>query len=337
MGQYLLRRILISIPTILFISFFIFALLDLAPGDPTANLPLTVPLEVRQQIRASLGLDDPFLMRYGKWLYQFFVVEPLNALEGSLGIQIGDSSSRLQLTSWTSRGIPVVELIRQRLPQTLWVVGTAYLFSVLIALPLGIIAAYRQNSFFDQISSVTAVIGYSLPTFFTGLIVILVFSIWLGWFPTVYNTTVKVTDWNSFVAQLRQMVMPVFVLTFFQMASLSRFTRSAMLENLKLDYVRTARAKGLADRLVLMRHVVRNSLIPVVTLLALGIPGIFGGAIVTEQIFRVNGLGALLISSIYSNDIPVVQTCLVIFAVLVVFFNLVADVLYGVLEPRIRY
>jgi peptide/nickel transport system permease protein len=337
MGRYLIRRLLTAIPTILFISFFIFALLDLAPGDPTASLPLTVPPEVRTQIRATLGLDDPFFVRYVKWLNQFFVVEPLNALEGLTGLSIGDSSSRLQLTSWTNRGIPVTTLIWQRLPQTLWVVGIAYLLSVLIALPLGVLAAYRQNSLFDQISSVTAVIGYSLPTFFTGLLIILIFSIWLGWLPTVYNTTARVTDWASFVAQIRQMAMPVLVLTFFQMASLSRFTRSAVLDSLKLDYVRTARAKGLAERLVVLRHVVRNSLIPVVTLIALGIPGIFAGAIVTEQIFRVNGLGALLISSISSNDIPVVQTCLVIFAMLVIIFNLIADLLYGVLDPRIRY
>jgi peptide/nickel transport system permease protein len=252
-------------------------------------------------------------------------------------VQIGDSENRVRIVSWISRGVPVIDLIMQRLPQTLWVVGVSYLLSVLLAVPLGVMAAYRQNRLFDQINSVIAVIGFSLPTFFTGLLVILVFGVWLGWFPTIYDTTLVVNSWDTFVQQVRQMVLPVFVLTFFQMAAINRFTRSAALENLKLDYVRTARAKGLKERVVIVRHVVRNSLIPVVTLVALGIPGIFGGAIVTEQIFRVNGLGALLILAIQGNDVPVVQTTLFIFAVLVVAFNLIADVLYGLLDPRIRY
>jgi peptide/nickel transport system permease protein len=216
-------------------------------------------------------------------------------------------------------------------------VGISYGLAVLIAVPLGVFAAYKQNSFFDQASSVFAVIGFSLPTFFTGLLAILVFGVWLKWFPTIYDTTLRVNSWATLMEQIRQMFLPVAVLTFFQLASLSRFTRSAAIENLRQDYVRTARSKGLSERLVVARHVVRNSLIPVVTLVALGIPAIFGGAIITEQIFRVNGLGALLISAIQSSDIPVVQTCLVIFAILVVFFNLVADVVYGFLDPRIRY
>lgn len=163
------------------------------------------------------------------------------------------------------------------------------------------------------------------------------FAVRLGWFPTLYNTTLRVTDWSTFVEQLRQMAMPVFVLAFFQIATISRFARSAVIENLRMDYVRTARAKGLTEKAVITRHVVRNSLIPVVTLVALGIPGIFGGAIVTEQIFAVNGIGQLLILSIQSNDLPVVQTVLVIFSVLVILFNLIADILYGILDPRIRY
>jgi peptide/nickel transport system permease protein len=203
--------------------------------------------------------------------------------------------------------------------------------------PLGIYAAYRQNSSFDQVSSIISVIGFSLPTFFTGVLLIQIFAVWLGWFPTLYDTTLRVTNIDTLGEQLRQMAMPVAVLAFFQMATTSRFTRSAVIENLRLDYVRTARSKGLGERAVVVGHVVRNSLIPVVTLIALGIPGIFGGAIVTEQIFAVNGIGQLLITSIQSNDIPVVQTCLMIFAVLVVAFNLIADITYGFLDPRIRY
>ncbi|HHY57228.1 MAG TPA: ABC transporter permease [Chloroflexi bacterium] len=337
MGAYIIRRILTGLLTLLFISFVIFALLDLAPGDPTANLPQSIPQEVKARIREALGVNDPFLMRYMKWGQQFLIVEPINAIEKTTGIAIGDSEGRLRITSWTSRGKPVVDIIIERLPQTLYVVGMAYLLSVLIAVPLGIFAGYRQNSWFDQISSVIAVIGFSLPTFFTGVLVIQIFAVWLGWFPTLYNTTLRVTSMETLFQQLRQMIMPIMVLAFFQMAAISRFTRSSVIENMKADYVRTARSKGLRERLVVVRHVVRNSLIPVVTLVALGIPGIFGGAIVTEQIFNVNGIGQLLITSLQSNDIPVVQTVLMIFAVLVVIFNLIADILYGVLDPRIRY
>jgi peptide/nickel transport system permease protein len=337
MGQYLTRRLLTAIPTLLFISFAIFTLLDLAPGDPTGNLPLTIKAEVREKIRKSLGLDQPFHFRYLKFMRQFFVNEPLNLIEQTTGLTVGDSESRLRITSWASRGKPVIDLIVERMPQTLWVVGLAYLCSVLIAIPLGIIAAVKQNSIFDQISTVLSVIGFSMPTFFTGLLVIIIFSVHLKWFPMIYDTSLKVKDWSSFVAQFKQMIMPVAVLTFFQTAALSRFTRSSILDNLQLDYVRTVRAKGFHERYVMLKHVLRNSLIPVVTLVALGVPQIFAGAIITEQIFRVNGLGALLINAIQENDIPVVMTSTLIFAFLVVAFNLIADILYGILDPRIQY
>lgn len=348
MSTYLTRRILTAIPTLFFISFVVFALLDLAPGDPTSSLPPSVPQEVKERIREALGFNAPFPVRYYKWLGQFFINEPLSAVEKMTGIgvplyfdgkiiRLGAPENRLRITSWASRGKPVVDLILERLPQTLWVVGLAYLLAVLIAVPLGVLSAVKQNSIFDQVATVLAVVGFSLPTFFTGLLVIIIFGVWLQWFPTIYDTTLKVHNWSSFVVQLKQMAMPVAVLTFFQTAGLSRFTRSSMLDNLKLDYVRTARAKGLRERLVVLRHVVRNSLIPVATLIALGIPQIFAGAIVTEQIFRVNGLGALLITAIANTDIPTVQTVTFIFAFLVVFFNVVADILYGVLDPRISY
>lgn len=337
MGSYILRRVLTAIPTLLFISFVIFALLALSPGDPTGNLPPSLPMEIKMRVREALGMDQPMPVRYVRWLQQFMVNEPINAIEKATGIQIGNSEGRLRITSWTARGKPVIDLVMERLPQTLWVVGLAYLLSIVIAVPVGVFAAYKQNSTFDSISSVIAVIGFSLPTFFTGVLVIQIFAVWLGWFPSLYNTTLKVTNWDTFFQQVKQMIMPVLVLAFFQVATVSRFARSASIENLRQDYVRTARSKGLGERMVIMRHVVRNSMIPVVTLIALGIPGIFGGAIVTEQIFAVNGIGQLLIISIQSNDLPVVQTVLMIFAVLVVVFNLIADIAYGFLDPRIRY
>lgn len=336
MLRYVIRRILIAIPTLLTISFVIFAILDLAPGDPTGSLPLTVPPEVREQIRESLGFNDPFPVRYVKWLRQFMVYEPLNILEETAGITIGDSSNRTRIVSWQTRG-PVIDLIIERLPQTLWVLGLSFVLGVAIAVPVGVISAYKQYSMFDQIGTLVSMIGYSVPTFFLGLLMIIFFSVQLKWFPSFYDTTHKVTDWPSFVVQVKQMVMPVSVLALFNAASLSRFTRSAVLDNLNLDYVRTARSKGIRERLVLLIHVLRNSLIPVVTLIALQIPGIFAGAVITEQIFRVNGLGQLLITAIQGADIPVVQTLTFIFATLIVTFNLVADIVYGILDPRIRY
>lgn len=336
MFHYTLRRLLIAIPTLLAISFVIFALLDLAPNDPTADLPLTLTPEVRDQIRAALGLDQPFLVRYLLWLRQFLVNEPLNVLEQLTGFTFGDSASRLRVLSWSTRS-PVVDLIIQRLPQTLTVVGSAYVIGVSIAIPIGVLSAYKQYSIFDQIGSFISMIGFSVPTFFTGVVFIVVFSSWLGWFPSIYDTNHRVTDWPSFLFQIKQMALPVAVLSFYNMSQISRFVRASMLDNLSQDYVRTARAKGVKERVVLLVHVLRNSLIPVVTVIALGVPTIFSGAIITEQIFRVNGLGQLLITAIQGADIPLVQTLTFIFAALIILFNLVADLAYAILDPRIRY
>jgi peptide/nickel transport system permease protein len=334
MLNYTIRRLLLAIPTLLFISLIIFLLLDLAPSDPTANLPLTIPPEVREKIRQSLGLGDPIHIRYLLWCKQFFINEPLNILEEWTGREIG--GDRLRVLSWQTRS-PVVDLIAERMPQTLWVVGMSYIVGILIALPIGIISAYRQYSWFDQAGTFISMVGFSVPTFFTGVLMIVIFSVWLGWFPSIYDTTHEVTDWDSFLFQIRQMIMPVSVLALFNAAQISRFMRASMLDNLNEDYVRTARAKGLTENTVLLVHVLRNSLIPVVTVIALGVPQVFGGAIITEQVFKVNGLGQLLIISIQGGDLPTVQTLTFIFAVLIVLFNLIADILYGILDPRIRY
>jgi peptide/nickel transport system permease protein len=334
--NFIIRRILIAIPTLLVISFIIFAILDLAPNDPTGNLPMTVPAEVREKIRESLGLGQPMHVRFAKWLVQFFVNEPLNLLHEGFGITIGDAENRTRILSWATRS-PVVDLIIQRTPQTLWVVGLSYLFGILIAIPIGIFSAYKQYSWFDQIGTFVTMVGFSVPTFFTGMIAIILFSVQLRWFPMIYDTTLEVNSWDNFVLQVRQMFMPVAVLALYNASQLSRFMRASILDNLNLDYVRTARAKGRSENVVLLIHVLRNSLIPVVTLIALGIPTIFSGAIITEQIFRVNGLGQLLIIAIEGADIPLVQTLTFLFAVLIVLFNLVADVVYGILDPRIRY
>jgi len=334
--NFIIRRLLVAIPTLLVISFIIFAILDLAPNDPTGNLPMTVPPEVRAKIRSSLGLDEAMHVRFGLWLVQFFINEPLNILHEGFGISIGDAENRTRIISWATRS-PVVDLIIQRTPQTLWVVGLSYLFGILIAIPIGIISAYKQYSWFDQVGTFITMVGFSVPTFFTGMVAIIIFSVQLKWFPMIYDTTLEVNSWDNFILQVKQMLMPVAVLALYNASQLSRFMRASILDNLNLDYVRTARAKGRSEQVVLLIHVLRNSLIPVVTLIALGIPTIFSGAIITEQIFRVNGLGQLLIVAIEAADIPLVQTLTFLFAVLIVLFNLIADVIYGILDPRIRY
>ena len=334
MFNFTLRRLLLAIPTLLFISLVIFLLLELSPGDPLADMPLSIPPEVRQQMRLALGLGEAWHIRYFKWLYLFAIVEPSHVIASFTGLDIAIEGQRI--LSWQTRS-PVSDIIVQRLPQTLWVVGLAYLFGVMLAVPIGVYSAYRQYSWFDQAGSFISMVGFSLPTFFTGPLLILIFAVWLGWFPIIYDTTLQVEDWRSFWRQARQMAMPVFVLTLYNAAQISRFMRASMLDNMTQDYVRTARAKGMTERVVVLVHVLRNSLIPVVTVIALGIPTVFTGAIITEQIFRVNGLGQLLITAIYASDIPMVLTLSVVFAILIVLFNLVADLLYAILDPRIRY
>ncbi|HEX4743919.1 MAG TPA: ABC transporter permease [Candidatus Limnocylindria bacterium] len=318
MGRYILRRLLISIPTLFVISAVLFTILALAPGDPMAQFALNpeVPPEVRERVKASLGLDQPLHIRYAKWIG---------------GIVTGDFGF-----SFATRG-PVTDLIVQRLPNTLLVLGVAYTISVLIAIPIGIISAVKRYSLFDYGATTLAFVGISVPTFFTGLLLIIVFAVKLKWFPFLYDSRVVVSDLNTLGQQIRQSIMPITVLTLFNAAQLTRYVRAEMLENLPQDYVRTARAKGLHERPVIARHVLRNSLIPVVTLIALGVPTIFTGAIITEQIFAIPGIGHLLVKSIFNTDTPVVLAITFLFAALVVFFNLVADVLYAVLDPRIRY
>jgi peptide/nickel transport system permease protein len=275
MGPYLLRRLLIAVPSLLGISVVLFTVLALAPGDPFEELATNpaVPPEVRTALRIKFGLDDPIALRYLRWRVAM--------LGGDWGF------------SFVSR-VDVGALILQRLPTTLFVIGSSQLLAILIAMPVGIFAATRPYSMFDQMATAFAFIGFSLPTFFTGLLFILVFSIWLDWLPFVYRSDIGGSGWQWFLEYARQAIMP-------------------------------------------MKHVVRNALTPVVTLVALQMPAIFGGAIVTEQIFRVPGIGSLLISSILANDTPVVMAVTFVFACLVVLFNLIADILYGWLDPRITF
>jgi peptide/nickel transport system permease protein len=316
--NYILRRLLIALPSLLGISVVLFSVLALAPGDPfeeLANNP-NVPPEVRMALRTQFGLDDPIFTRYWHWL--------ASMLHGDWGF------------SFVSR-IDVDTLILQRLPVTIAVIGASQLLALLVALPVGVLAAVKPYSWFDRIASTLAFVGFSLPTFFTGILFILLFSIQLGWLPFVFRADISETGWQWWWEHFKQSIMPVAVLGLFQAASWMRYVRSAVLDVVRLDYVTTARSKGLAERVVILKHVVRNALIPVVTLVALQMPAVFGGAIVTEQIFRIPGIGSLLIDAILRNDTPVIMAVTFVFSCLVITFNLVADLLYGWLDPRISY
>ncbi|WP_420567003.1 ABC transporter permease [Thalassovita sp.] len=334
MLTFTIRRLVLAVPTLLFISLVIFLLLELAPGDPMAQVPLTVPPDVKERMREALGLGQPAHVRFFKWLTQFFWIEPQVLIDNWFGTSLAEGEQRI--LSWQSRA-PVMDIVAERLPQTLWVVGLSYVVGILIALPIGIYSAYRQYSVFDQAGTFVTMVGFSIPPFFTGPLLIMIFAVQLGWFPSVYDTTHRVSDWDSFVFQLRQMIMPVMVLALQTTAQISRFMRASMLDNLHQDYVRTARAKGLPEARVVMIHVLRNSMIPVVTAIALGVPNVFGGAIITEIVFKVNGIGDQLLNALLANDLPSVQTLTFMIAVLIVTFNIIADVLYGLLDPRIRY
>jgi len=318
MASYLLRRLLAALPSLLAISLILFTVLALAPGDPFGELAQNpvIPPEVRAALRAQFGLDDPLLVRYFHWLGAM--------VQGDWGF------------SFANR-VNVGALILQRLPTTLYVVGSAQVLALMVALPVGILAAIRPYSIFDQIANTFAFVGFSLPTFFTGLLLIMVFSIRLDWLPFVYRSDLSSTGFMWMWEQLKQSIMPIAVLGLFQAASYTRYVRSAMLDVVGMDYVTTARAKGLRERTVVIGHAARNAMIPVVTLVALQMPHVFGGAIVTEEIFRVPGIGSLLINSILASDTPVVMAITFVFACLVILFNLIADLLYGFLDPRISF
>ena len=318
MTQFIVRRLLIAIPTMIGITMVLFAVISAAPGDPFGEIALNpnVPPETRALLKKQLGIDQPIYVRYYKWV--------TSLAKGNWGV------------SFVNR-VPVTSLIRGRLPTTIMIVGAAYLFALLIALPVGIVSAVKQYSIWDNIATTMAFLGYSLPTFFTGLVFILLFTVKLHWLPEVYRSNISGPFFERLKETARYAAMPVMVLALFQAAELTRYVRSSVLDVVHLDYIRTARAKGLGEMRVTLAHAVRNALIPVVTIMAIQIPTIFTGALVTEQIFRVPGIGTLLLTSINGKDTPVIMAIVLVYAAMVVLFSLIADVLYGVLDPRIKY
>jgi peptide/nickel transport system permease protein len=326
MGRYLIRRVLGAIPLLLGIVTLLFVALSLAPGDPTAYYVTPgVPPEVREQLRQNLGLDQPLPIRYVKWLNAF--------ARGDFGYSFG-------------QGRPVAEVLRDALPNTLTLAGASLGLIFLSGVTVGALQAVRQHGWVDRILSMGSLFFYSMPAFWLALMLVLIFSLkayqW-GWplaFPATGVTSVDyefLSTGGKILDRIRHLVLPVTTVTLVSAAGIARYTRGQMLEVIRQDYVRTARAKGLRERTVVIRHVLRNSLIPVVTLLGLSLPILFSGTVFTETIFAWPGMGRTIVDAIFQRDYPVVLAASFFFAVMVVIGNLIADLLYAVVDPRIRH
>ncbi|AKD34530.1 MULTISPECIES: ABC transporter permease [Bacillus] len=316
MVTYIVRRTLMSLPILLGITILSFAIMKAAPGDPMSlMMDPTISQADRAKFIEKYGLNDPEPVQYLKWLG--------NMLQGDFG------------TSIVKKGTPVSDLILSRLPNTLVLMVFSTLVALLISIPFGVLSAKRPYSKLDYGITVTSFLGLAIPNFWFGLILIMVLSVNLGWFPTGGVSTLN-ADF-SIIDRLHHLILPAFVLATADMAGITRYTRSSMLDVLKQDYIRTARAKGFKENKVIFKHGLRNGLLPVITIFGLMIPSFIGGAVVVEQIFTWPGLGKLFIDSAFSRDYPVIMAMTVISAVLVVLGNLIADILYALVDPRIEY
>lgn len=316
MISYILRRLVMAIPLLFGITVISFTIIQVAPGGPTALLidPSLKP-EDKEKMEERYGLNDPIPVQYGRWLGQM--------VKGDFG------------ESFIRRGVPVSEMIMNRLPNTLLLMGVSTLLAILIAVPLGIISAMRPYSIQDYTVTVGAFLGVASPSFWLGLMMILFFGLQLGWLPTggVSTLNAPFSIWD----RIQHLIMPAFVLATADMAALTRYTRSSMLDVLHQDYIRTAKSKGFKETKVVLKHGLRNGLIPIITIFGLMLPSFIGGAAVTETVFSWPGIGNLFIDSAFKRDYPVIMALTVISAVFVVIGNLLADILYAIFDPRIEY
>jgi peptide/nickel transport system permease protein len=318
---YVIRRLLQTVPLLFIISALVFALLYLMPGDPLYRMLEGIPnlrAEDYERLRRLYGFDDPIYVQYGKWLWQLMLLNPGYSREF---------------------GQPVIDLIWPALKNTLFLTLAAVIIGKLIAILLGIFSAVRQYSIGDYVLTAVTFVAYSVPAFWLALMLIIAFSVKLGWLPTsgLVNAELTPGTWEYFADAVKHMILPVTVLAISEIIQVQRFMRSSMLEVLRQDYLTTARAKGLSERVVIGRHALKNALIPVVTIIAVTMPRVVGGSAVVETVFAYPGMGRLLFTSIMGNDFVVAMTVVMIIAVTVVFFNLLADIIYGWLDPRIRY
>ena len=316
MTRYLTRRVLQMIPLIFGITVVLFAVIQAAPGGPEAALLESdrfIDPAVIEAYRARLGVDQPVPVQYLKWVG--------GALVGDLGMSFS-----------TTR--PVTEMIIERLPATLELMGASFLLATILAFGLGILSAMKQYTWFDHLGTGLSFVGIAMPVFWFALLLQLVFGVWLGWLPVAGTETVGATGLGDHLAHL---VLPSLVLSFRYVAGWSRYLRSSLLGVLTANYIRTARAKGLSERRVVGVHALRNAMVPVVSVMALNLAGLFSGAVITETVFAWPGIGRMFVQAMFARDYPLLMGILLLGSVMVVIFNLVADVLYAALDPRIRY
>jgi len=319
MGQYIIRRLLQAFPILVGITLLTFLIMQLAPGNPLQTMiDPNISLEEINLAEKKLGMDKPLVIQYFNWLKEI--------LRGNLGYSV-------------KTGQPVSKLIGERLPATIVLTTTAFIMSFCIGVPLGVFSATHKYSTGDYTFTVAAFLGISIPNFFLGLGLIYVFALKLGWLPTsgMGGIGTDLHGVSGFITLLRHLILPATVLTLPNLATVTRFTRSSMIEVLLNDFVRTARAKGLSRRTVIFKHALRNALIPVVTIFGLSIPFLFGGAYITEQVFNWPGMGSLGIQAITAREYPVIMGLNLFTSCLVLLGNLIADISYALVDPRIRY
>ena len=317
MRQYAIKRIALIIPTVLLVTIIVFTVMRLLPGDPALVIlsegDASFTQEELEDLRRQLGTDRPIVVQYVDWIG--------GLVQGDLGTSI-----------WRS-GQPVTKLVGDRIFRTLELAVLAILIAVLFAVPLGVISAIKPDSVIDYFSRVIALVGISIPTFFAGLLVVLVLSRGFGWLPPLGYEDLWDNPWKN----LQQMFLPALALGFYDMAFIARVTRSSMMEIIREDYMRTARAKGLGERIVLVRHGLKNAVLPILTISGWQFGRLFGGTVIIESIFKVPGIGTLLIETVFQRDFPTIQAIIIVIAVSIVIINLLVDLLYGLLDPRIRY
>ena len=304
------------IPILFGITVLTFAIMHMAPGGPTALLlDPNIPPEALERMKERMGLNDPVHIQYIKWLG--------SVVQGDFG------------TSFIHQGRPVGELIMNRLPNTLLLMGVSAFLAIIISIPFGVIAATKQYSPLDYSVTFTSFVGLATPNFWLGIVLIMIFGVQLGWLPTGGVQTLNAPF--SIIDRMQHLILPAFVLATADMAGLTRFTRASMLEVVKQDYIRTARAKGFKGAKVIYKHGLRNGLLPVITIIGLMLPSFFGGSVIVEQVFGWPGIGKLFIDSVFQRDYPVIMALTLISATLVVLSNLVADIAYAIVDPRIEY
>ncbi len=313
MFAYVSRRVASTIPVMAIVALFVFSLLYIAPGDPAAIIAgdQASPADI-DRIREGLGLDRPFLIRFGEWLW--------NVLQGNLGTSIFTN-------------LPVTKMIGQRLEPTISLMILTLILSIGIAVPVGVLAAWKQGTWIDRLIMVMAVFGFSVPVFVVGYLLAYVFALQLDWFPVQGYTPIA----RGFGPWLANLVLPSVALGGVYIALIARITRATMLEVLSQDYIRTAKAKGVGSRTILFLHALKNAAVPIVTVIGIGVALLIGGAVVTESVFAIPGLGRLVVDAILRRDYPVIQGVVLLFSFVYVLVNLGVDLLYTLFDPRIRY